>query len=72
MTTPPDAVTAPKLAPGRYCLATCYCGLCPHHVPYRLTGRQVSQLQAYLRHAPRYVNGNPSPSWWADPPGGSR
>lgn len=28
----PDAVK-PSLAPGRYCLARCYCGECPQYVP---------------------------------------
>jgi hypothetical protein len=28
----PNATWAP-LAPGRYCLARCYCGSCPHYVP---------------------------------------
>ena len=23
------------LAPGRYCLATCYCGQCPHYEPIK-------------------------------------
>lgn len=24
-----------SLAPGRYCLATCYCGECPHYEPIK-------------------------------------
>lgn len=58
------------VAPGRYCLATCYCGECPHYVPYRLTGREASQLFSYLRNR---AGGRPyTPSWWAEPPGGRR
>jgi len=31
----PDATWAPP-APGRYCLARCYCGDCPQYVPIDL------------------------------------
>lgn len=30
---PHEAPPGVKLAPGRYCLAVCYCRLCPHWAP---------------------------------------
>jgi hypothetical protein len=58
----------PASAPGRYCLAVCYCGHCPHWRPYRLTGAQVSRLTMYLRNPPRYENGAKrwGSAWQAD------
>lgn len=32
-----------KLAPGRYCLATCYCGECPHYKPLPTPRRDVAR-----------------------------
>ena len=57
-----------KLTPGRYCLAVCYCRQCPHYVPYRLSGAQISRLTAYLQKAPRYENGakRSGSAWQAD------
>jgi hypothetical protein len=37
-----------ELAPGRYCLATCYCGQCPHYRPITRTAREVRQLADQL------------------------
>ena len=30
---PHDPAPGADLAPGRYCLAICYCGHCPHYEP---------------------------------------
>lgn len=45
-----------KLAPGRYCLAVCYCGQCPHYVPVRRTWRETRALADQLATGKR--NGN--------------
>ena len=53
---------------GRYCLAVCYCGTCPHHVPYELTTAERAQLINVLSHPPRKYTA----SWYRDPLGMSR
>jgi hypothetical protein len=40
----PGAVWAPP-APGRYCLARCYCGACPQYVP--ISERATNTPEAY-------------------------
>jgi hypothetical protein len=40
----PDAVWGPP-APGRYCLARCYCGTCPHYVP--MSSRATNTPDSY-------------------------
>ena len=52
-------------APGRYCLAVCYCGRCPHYQPYAMTRAEWLVLCRCLAHPPR----KHTPSWWADPSG---
>lgn len=37
-----------ELAPGRYCLAVCYCGECPHYEPIRQTRRELRALADQL------------------------
>lgn len=41
-----SADTASALAPGRYCLATCYCGECPHYVPIQRPAARVTPAKA--------------------------
>ncbi len=55
-------------APGRYCLATCYCGECPHWQPFTLTDTERNRLLYYLTHPPRKY----TPGWWREPLGQSR
>jgi len=40
-------------APGRYCLATCYCGECDHYVPIRRHDEtEPREGQARVIHLP--------------------
>jgi len=55
------------LAPGRYCLAVCYCGQCSHYEAFRLTGQQWSTLLDYLENPRRRTKW--TPSWLRDPNG---
>jgi hypothetical protein len=58
-------------APGRYCLATCYCRLCDHWQPYELTDQERRRLLAYLKAPPAYRSGTSkqAPSYRRDPLG---
>lgn len=56
-----------KLAPGRYCLAVCYCGECPHYQPIHLSDATMKRLIAYLARPPRYENqGREAYQWRRD------
>ncbi|MET9313811.1 hypothetical protein ABZX12_18520 [Kribbella sp. NPDC003505] len=52
-------------APGRYCLAVCYCGNCPHWQPFELTPAERARMLHTLAHPPRKY----TPSWYRDPLG---
>lgn len=56
---------APKRAEGRYCLAICWCGCCPHHQPFELTAQQRAQILHVLGHPSRKY----TPAWYRDPLG---
>lgn len=50
----PNARTNPgPRAPGRYCLAVCYCGDCPHYEPLPV-----------IRRAPVIKHPMPDAVWW--------
>jgi hypothetical protein len=55
----PDATWGPP-APGRYCLARCYCGNCPHYVPGQRThtpdAYTVTDRRAILSSTGRRTN----------------
>ncbi len=38
-------------APGRYCLATCYCGECDHYVPIRRHDERETEPREGQAHA---------------------
>jgi hypothetical protein len=50
-------------APGRYCLATCYCGECDHYVPIRRHDEHDPEPLADVIHLPERKA--PSASAWA-------
>lgn len=52
-------------APGRYCLATCYCGACSHYKPFELTPAQRAAVLHALGHPSRKY----TPAWYRDPIG---
>jgi hypothetical protein len=39
-------------APGRYCLATCFCGECDHYVPIRRHDERETVTQARVIYLP--------------------
>lgn len=45
-----------ELAEGRYCLAVCYCGQCPHYTPIRRTRREIRALADQLSTRRRNEN----------------
>lgn len=53
------------LSPGRYCLATCYCGECDHYEQFVLTATQRAQILHVLSHPSRKY----TPAWYRDPLG---
>jgi hypothetical protein len=52
-------------APGRYCLAVCYCGDCDHYKPIRRT-RERDDLETHVTTPANTTWANREESTWID------
>ena len=51
-----------ELAPGRYCLAVCYCRQCDHYVPIRRDRPTLSVVKDNSHHAKSWAD-REEPTW---------